>query len=78
VVENIKIKTLFVFKNYRYISVNQSIVYLLTTHQAMKQYEPQEETSRTTRHQSTYSCPYDTKSFQKQLQNEYKYQKRKQ
>jgi len=44
----------------------------------MKQYEPQEETSRTTRHQSTYCCPYDTKSFQKQLQNEYKYQKRKQ
>ena len=27
--------------------INQSIIYLLTTHQAMKQFEHQDETSRT-------------------------------
>jgi len=33
------------------VSINQSIIYLLMTHQAMKQFEHQDETSRTARHQ---------------------------
>jgi len=34
-----------------YKSINQSIIYLLIAHQAVKQHEHQDETSRTTRHQ---------------------------
>jgi len=41
----------------RIIQSIQSIIYLLITHQAMKQYEHQDETSRTARHQVHLRLP---------------------
>jgi len=45
------------------ISVNQSIIYLLITHRAVKQHEHQDETSRTARHQVHLWLPYKTQKI---------------